>query len=186
MLTYIQDSDTLLNAVRAWAPEAVKEIRTHDRDAKLNPLGRTGMNSFYCWEYGAPLHSDDDDCWSLCTTLFKKCEWDEYNFAYAQWGLYIVTEENCLWYVMCLLNILSNLGILYEGYSILTICMELFFRAQATTSIQSLEEPIPPSGAKIWRRHDCMRRLDVAMQAVLNFGLRKYSLMTLHNGNPFF
>ena len=104
MLIYIQDSDTILNTARAWAPDAVKEIRTRNRDAKLNPLGRTGMNSFYCWEYGAPLHGDyGDDSWSLCTTLFKACRPDEYHFAYAQWGLYIVTEENCLWCVLTIM-----------------------------------------------------------------------------------
>ncbi|KAJ6555687.1 hypothetical protein DFH09DRAFT_1084854 [Mycena vulgaris] len=62
----------------------------------LNNMGRTGMNSFYCWEYAALLHKDEDNRWSLCCQLWKDgCQADEYNFAYAEWGVYIRTQANC-------------------------------------------------------------------------------------------
>jgi hypothetical protein len=89
-----------METVRGFAPEIVTEIRQRKQLAAVNNLGRTGMNSFYCWEYASPLHEDDDDAWSICCQLWKSgCKSDEYNFSYALWGVYIRTQENCVWCV---------------------------------------------------------------------------------------
>ncbi|KAJ7687189.1 hypothetical protein B0H14DRAFT_3534210 [Mycena olivaceomarginata] len=71
------DSDTLLETVRSFAPQVVREVRAKTQAAGINRMGRTGMNSFYCWE---------------------TVESDEYNFAYVEWGIYIRTEANCIWF----------------------------------------------------------------------------------------
>ncbi|KAJ7055168.1 hypothetical protein C8F01DRAFT_1259183 [Mycena amicta] len=79
------------------SPEVFREIEQTARDANLNVFGKTSMNSFYCWEYAAPLHPDNDASWLLCCQLKKKSQPDKYNFAYAEWGVVIRTEENALW-----------------------------------------------------------------------------------------
>jgi hypothetical protein len=94
-----QDCDILQETVRALAPGIYQEIRQTNRAAHVNHLGRTGMNTFTCSEYCSQQHCDHDRGWSLCCQLFKKCQPDEYNFAYAEWGVYIVTEVNAFWYV---------------------------------------------------------------------------------------
>ncbi|KAJ6476570.1 hypothetical protein DFH09DRAFT_1342452 [Mycena vulgaris] len=81
-----RDSDTLMETQRR-------------EEAGVNNMGRTGMNSFYCWEYASPLHEDDDDMWSICCQLWKSGRReDEYNFSYAEWGVDIKTQENTVWF----------------------------------------------------------------------------------------
>ncbi|KAJ7481507.1 hypothetical protein FB451DRAFT_1443772 [Mycena latifolia] len=93
-----RDSDTLMETVRGFAPQVVREIKKRNKSAGINRMGWTGMNSFYCWEYAAPLHKDDDDEWSIACQLLKACKPDECNFAYAEWGVYIRTQANCIWF----------------------------------------------------------------------------------------
>ncbi|KAJ7679778.1 hypothetical protein B0H17DRAFT_1333965 [Mycena rosella] len=94
-----RDSDILMETVRGFAPEVVKDIKRRKKEGGLNNMGRTGMNSFYCWEYASPLHEDDDNAWSICCQLWKSgCKDDKYNFAYAEWGIYIRTQDNCIWF----------------------------------------------------------------------------------------
>lgn len=95
-----QDADTMTETVRGFAPGIIKAIKDTVTGAGINPMGKMGMNSFYCWEYASPLHRDKDATWSLCCQLWKNTNHkDEYNFAYAEWGCYIVTQENCVWSV---------------------------------------------------------------------------------------
>ncbi|KAJ6558182.1 hypothetical protein B0H19DRAFT_131340 [Mycena capillaripes] len=93
-----RDTDTLMETVRAWAPQVVRDIRNCTADAGINRMGRTGMNSFYCWEYASTLHRDADSGWSIVCQLYKKSRPDEYNFAFAEWGVFIRTEVNCVWF----------------------------------------------------------------------------------------
>ncbi|KAJ6567666.1 hypothetical protein DFH09DRAFT_1314187 [Mycena vulgaris] len=93
-----RDSDTLMETVCAFAPDVVRDIKKRTKAAGINCMGRTGMNSFYCWEYGAPLHRDNDGGWSIACQLLKACNPDEYNFAFAEWGVYIRTQTNCIWF----------------------------------------------------------------------------------------
>ncbi|KAJ7446818.1 hypothetical protein B0H11DRAFT_1745484, partial [Mycena galericulata] len=96
---HARDADTMSETVRGFAPGVIRDIRETVTAAGVNRMGKMGMNAFYCWEYGAPLHRDRDATWSLCCQLWKTKGHDEaYNFAYAEWGCYIVTVENCVWY----------------------------------------------------------------------------------------
>ncbi|KAJ7715597.1 hypothetical protein DFH07DRAFT_785584 [Mycena maculata] len=98
MFSHAQDADTMTEAIRGFAPNITKAIKTTVSKAGINKMGRMGMNSFYCWEYGVPLHFDKDTTWSLCSQLWKDTPFpnEEYNFVYAEWGYYIVTAENCI------------------------------------------------------------------------------------------
>ncbi|KAJ7121145.1 hypothetical protein C8R44DRAFT_981960 [Mycena epipterygia] len=99
LFAHARDADTMTETVRGFAPGVINDIKHTVTKAGINRMGKMGMNSFYCWEYGAPLHRDNDATWSLCCQLWKDTPYkDEYNFAYAEWGCYIVTEENCVWY----------------------------------------------------------------------------------------
>jgi hypothetical protein len=91
-------------------------------------MGKTGMTSFYYWEYAAPLHKDHDDAWSIASQLWKNVKTDEYNFAYALWGHIIQTEENCIWYVEHDCTFLALRQKILPGFSIPTICMALSFQ----------------------------------------------------------
>ncbi|KAJ7792567.1 hypothetical protein B0H14DRAFT_2623718 [Mycena olivaceomarginata] len=51
-----KDSDTLLETVRSFARQVVLDVRAKTQAAGINRMGRTGMNSFYCWEYASPPH----------------------------------------------------------------------------------------------------------------------------------
>jgi hypothetical protein len=83
--------------VQPYAPCVVSELKA---DAKnCNNLGQLGVTSYYCWNYTAPQHNDQDHGWSICTQLRKTSRLDEYNFAYTDWGHYLETRTNCLWYV---------------------------------------------------------------------------------------
>ncbi|KAJ7683386.1 hypothetical protein B0H14DRAFT_3535246 [Mycena olivaceomarginata] len=111
--TYAYHSAQNVQGVRAlfaaanthsWRPSALSLRKWYAKygqktqAAGINRMGRTGMNSFYCWEYASPLHVDDDEGWSICCQLYKNCRSDEYNFAYVEWGIYIRTEANCIWF----------------------------------------------------------------------------------------
>ncbi|KAJ7439831.1 hypothetical protein FB451DRAFT_1191907 [Mycena latifolia] len=49
--TGTKDSDTLLETVRGMAPEVASDIGECKKQARLNSIGHTSMNSFYCLEY---------------------------------------------------------------------------------------------------------------------------------------
>nr|GAT48364.1 predicted protein [Mycena chlorophos] len=90
-------NDILLEHARSFAPNVVKEIRKTASESSLLPFGRTSMMSFYCEKYASPQHTDLDAAWSLCCQLWKKAGLNEYSFVFAEWGIVIRTEENCLW-----------------------------------------------------------------------------------------
>jgi hypothetical protein len=56
---------------------------------------------YHCLNYTAPLHCDDDAVASFCTQLELAAykPWKEYYFIHMQYGLYLETQGNMLWYV---------------------------------------------------------------------------------------
>lgn len=65
-----------------------------------NTVGSSCANLYTCDDYMAPQHTDNDQDMSVCMQLGKDCAKDEYNFSYTEWGVYIVTQERCIWYVL--------------------------------------------------------------------------------------
>jgi hypothetical protein len=105
----VQDADGL-NEIINGAVSGYRDARIKQSiEAELNLLGSTGANLYYCDNYLAPQHNDHDAAhWSACCQLWKdmKAEVgdgrvpipkDEFNFAFTQWGVYIETEEKCVW-----------------------------------------------------------------------------------------
>lgn len=94
----IQNSDTLNTLLLGLSPEVRHDIHVLSRESGGNTLGTTCMNIYACNNYMAPQHPDHDQGMSVCMQLVKEyCKQDEYNFAYTEWGVYIVTEPWCVW-----------------------------------------------------------------------------------------
>lgn len=98
-LNYIfyQDTNTIMENVRIAFPEAHKAIKNNAESASTLPLGKYGLNTFYCWNYVAPQHTDMDRSFTISIQLEKSGESDEYNFACSEYGFYIETQVNTLW-----------------------------------------------------------------------------------------
>ena len=61
-------------------------------------MGTMGTNNYYCDRYIAAQHCDCDQTMSLCCQLEKQSvDKNDYNFAFSQWGVYIVTQSKTVW-----------------------------------------------------------------------------------------
>lgn len=87
-----------MHAARHIYYPVTKVIGRDSVSSGMDPLGSTGSNMFICRNYVSPIHVDDDLTISACMQLDKRCPSGEWNFAYAQWGYYIETIPNTLWY----------------------------------------------------------------------------------------
>ena len=65
-------------------------------------LGVFGTTLYSCKNYTSPLHLDDDISPGLCAQfeLQAKKFLAEYAFIYADYGIYVVTQPNSLWYII--------------------------------------------------------------------------------------
>jgi hypothetical protein len=79
------------------SPAVAQELKELSAKAETNCLGSTGTNLYYCKNYMSTQHRDNDASWSLCVQLTKQGHPDEFNFSFTQWGVYIVTEPQCIW-----------------------------------------------------------------------------------------
>ena len=96
--TIVQDADLMLAAINPYHPEVMKEFRQLTNEQGLKRLGSNGVNMYYCADYMAPIHPDDDQGMSVCCQLDKSgCVDGVLDFAYAHWGLYIQTRPNMAW-----------------------------------------------------------------------------------------
>lgn len=104
-MTDIQDIENIFDSIYAYVPDVVDSIRQISDENGLKSMGSCGASSYYCTNYMSPQHSDRDKGWSLCSQLFKNVKEaggnpaTDFNFAFTKWGLYIVTEPRCVWYV---------------------------------------------------------------------------------------
>lgn len=86
--------DAMISTV---SPAVAQELKEVSALAETNRLGSTGTNLYYCKNYMSTQHRDNDASWSLCVQLTKQGRPDEFNFSFTQWGVYIVTEPQCIW-----------------------------------------------------------------------------------------
>lgn len=84
-----------MQVVKQSAREIAKHMTTSAQMMSTLPVGRHGLNSFYCWNYLAPLHADKDHSYTISITTAKSGP--HYNFCYARWGIIIKTEPGCIW-----------------------------------------------------------------------------------------
>ena len=91
----------MLTAIKPYHPEVMQEFRRLTNEQGLKRLGSHGVNMYYCADYMAPIHPDDDQGMSVCCQLEKSgCPDGVLDFAYAHWGLYIQTRPNMAWYCL--------------------------------------------------------------------------------------
>jgi hypothetical protein len=87
----------MLQAVASIYPEVGRKILNNQATDRL---GSSGSNLFYCHSYMAPQHVDDDCTPCISVQLDKnKCGEDDYNFAYTEWGISVITARNVMWFV---------------------------------------------------------------------------------------
>ena len=94
--------DKTCSAIKPWAPVAVHQLMTATWEADLSQTGFTGASSYSCKNYSSPIHKDKDRTWSIVNQLHLDLPPSghpakDFNFAYAQWGVYLITEENMVW-----------------------------------------------------------------------------------------
>ncbi|KAG1852843.1 hypothetical protein DFJ58DRAFT_745997 [Suillus subalutaceus] len=95
---HARDAGALLQSVKYAAPHVAKDIKEKSAAAEMNRLGTSGANIFYCSNYLSPQHFDHDASWSICSQLDKAGTADEWNFCYTEWGAYIQTRANTVWW----------------------------------------------------------------------------------------
>ncbi|KIK37334.1 hypothetical protein CY34DRAFT_776189 [Suillus luteus UH-Slu-Lm8-n1] len=91
---HIKDAETLLLTISYAAPLVVKNLRDVTSTAKAQRLGSTGCVTFYCHNYVAPQHKDNDVSWTISTQLERRGKDDEWNFSFTEWGVYIRNMDN--------------------------------------------------------------------------------------------
>jgi len=101
----------VLAKVAPYSPRVFNDLKDDSQDC--NSLGLLGVTAYYCWNYTAPLHRDSDRGWSVSVQIEKIANHDEFNFAYVDWGYYLETSTNCVWYVKQLNNNLYDFTIEY-------------------------------------------------------------------------
>lgn len=90
----------MLASVKPFNKHIEPELEVATQEAAITCFASTGINLYYCTDYGAPSHCDKDKAISLCAQLEKTGHRDkEGDFAYGSHAFYIETRSNCTWYV---------------------------------------------------------------------------------------
>ena len=85
----------MLTAVKPYMPMLVPHYNYLTDRYGLKRLGNNGVNMYYCSEYMAPIHPDNDEGLSICCQLEKSGYPDEVlDFAYTYYRLYVQTYSN--------------------------------------------------------------------------------------------
>lgn len=97
-----QDTDIVMTALRHTAPDISKDIDISQQKSHMFPLGKYGINAFYCYNYLAPQHYNRDRTWTISIQTGKKCtNWPVRFFLYSLWCYFAHREQhvvvsNCL------------------------------------------------------------------------------------------
>lgn len=88
----------LIEAARVIHPKLAKDLA--EAATVGDNLGLSGATSYVCKNYTSPLHRDSDVSPGLCAQFKLQAldEGDEYGFVYGDYGLYVVSRLNSLWY----------------------------------------------------------------------------------------
>ncbi|KZP27502.1 hypothetical protein FIBSPDRAFT_886400 [Athelia psychrophila] len=98
LFSYAHNAETLDSLLLGFAPVERREFREMSAKSGGNTLGTTIANLYVCNDYAAPQHYNEDEELSMCIQVGKKrCRPSEFNFAYTQWGVYVVTEDWAIW-----------------------------------------------------------------------------------------
>jgi hypothetical protein len=90
----------MIEVIRPFHPEVADSLKTDTHYAEAARMGTMAANIFYCSNYLAYQHEDNDASPGICSQLvLDRIHADEWNFSYTEWGRYIVNEPNTVWYV---------------------------------------------------------------------------------------
>jgi hypothetical protein len=98
IFTLAQDAECLLQVIRPHHSSVVKDLEAEATTNEGIRMGSTAASLFYCNDYLAKQHTDNDVGIGICAQLEKMCT-DQYgySFAYPEYGFYISTERNTAW-----------------------------------------------------------------------------------------
>lgn len=83
--------------VKQASRQIFKEMTKSAHDAGTFPVGQYGLNIFYCFNYIAPLHADQDRSYTISITTAKSGDPEHYNFCFSRWGIILYTHPGCIW-----------------------------------------------------------------------------------------
>ncbi|KAI0697860.1 hypothetical protein BC835DRAFT_1413370 [Cytidiella melzeri] len=99
LMSHALDADLLLTAVRPYNHSVAKTLDKLTKEAGLSKMGSKGVNQYYCSNYIAPLHADNDMTTTLCCQLEKQnTKHRELDFCYSKYGFYVETVANMAWW----------------------------------------------------------------------------------------
>jgi hypothetical protein len=94
----MQDNGLVMGVVKQAARKVFKHMTEAARDAGTFPLGQYGLNIYYCFNYIAPLHKDNDRSYTVSITTARSGDPNYYNFCFARWGIILHTYPGTIWY----------------------------------------------------------------------------------------
>ena len=120
----------LSEATRILAFSIFAELR--DSTSTADRLGISGATTYLCNNYTSPLHCDDDASRGLCAQYDLQAlpQYCKYSFIYADYGLYMVSRANSLWYNFCFIILLLSESVVTLGHLVEQRCMEQCFHLQ--------------------------------------------------------
>jgi hypothetical protein len=86
-----------MQLVRQASRKVFKEMTESAQAAGTFPMGQYGLNTYYCFNYIAPLHWDPDRSYTVSVTTAKSGDPEHYNFCFARWGVILHTHPGCIW-----------------------------------------------------------------------------------------
>jgi hypothetical protein len=106
----------------------IKQLEEDSADA--DRIGISGTNTYLCNNYTSPLHCDNDAGTGLCAQyeLQALSALDEYAFTHGDYGVYMVTRRNSLWYDFLLICYMRFIFLKIKGHLMVRGHMELCFR----------------------------------------------------------
>jgi len=88
----------MIEVIRPFHSEVADILKSDTHYSEAARMGTTAANIYYCTDYLAYQHCDNDASPGVCSQLILDREYvDEWNFAYTEWGHYIVNEPNTVW-----------------------------------------------------------------------------------------
>lgn len=92
----LQDSLVFSETIRVAAPEIHRQIYEVTREGER--VGKDSSTLYYCTNYTAPLHFDDDAGPGLCATLDIDADPYEYCFLNLAYPFYFAPRAGSIWY----------------------------------------------------------------------------------------
>ncbi|THU90117.1 hypothetical protein K435DRAFT_864596 [Dendrothele bispora CBS 962.96] len=98
MLQMGQDMNIALQILKNGSELVHKMVIDAMKDAGTYLLGPGGMNAFYCHNYIAPQHFDQDETFTITFQTKKTGHPRFFNFAFSQYGIILHTETDTTWW----------------------------------------------------------------------------------------